>query len=155
SVLRAEPVTAPTETQELASFTHRIGDSDVLYLGSNAYAPWALLNASVSALDPNVISQGRASLRSGNNGLGPLDFGSVDPSDLDRFAYVITSNTPYAAPPPPNFHLVAQRRLYELWQRQGPTPNRQTLDPSAPGAVLNCRTAAGRKLAHRPGRADV
>ncbi len=155
SVLRSEPVAAPAEGRELAAFSQRIGDARVLYLGSSAYAPWQLRGASVSAVDPNVLTQGLATLRANVNGVGPLGFASVDPSDLNRFSYVITSNTAYASPPPPNFHLVDSRRLYQLWQRRGPTPERETLNGSTPGTVLSCRNPALRKLAHGGGVAGV
>jgi hypothetical protein len=156
SALRTEPVGAPTEGQELASFHHQIGDSSVLYLGDDAYAPWDLRAAAVSGLAPNVLSQGQAALRTGAQNTGLLDFDSVDPADLDHFRFVITSNTPYASAPPANFRLVRRSRLYELWRRTGPTMPRRSLDaPNAPGALLDCTNPSERRLAHSDGVANV
>ena len=154
--LRNEPVGAPEAGRELAAFHRSIGDSGVLYLGDDSYASWELRSAAVSALDPNVLSLHEASGRPSKPFGGQLDFDSVSSSSLDQFDYVITSNTAYASQPPTNFRLVASSRLYQLWRRTGPTVPRDSLDPSgAPGAVLNCRTAAGRALRRTAGEASI
>jgi hypothetical protein len=110
----------------------------------------------VTSIDPNVVSDATAVAKSAKPFSGQLDFDSVTSSSLDRFAYVITSNSAYASQPPSNFKLVQARSLYALWQRVGPTRPRQTLDAAgAPGVILDCKTPAGRQLSRRQGAASV
>ncbi len=155
-VLRNEPVQETESNRELAAFAARIDDATALYLGHDEYAPWALRPAAVATIDPSVLSQAGAVANPTKPFSGQLDFDSVTPSTLDRFAYVITSNSTYASQPPSNFRLVESRRLYSLWQRIGPTAPRRSLDPAgAPGAILNCTTPAGRRLRRSHGVASL
>ena len=156
--LRNEPVQAPTAGRELAELHRITGDAPILFLGDDDYAPWQLRESAVSALAGNTPSVGGAAARPGKPYVfaTALDFDSVQPSDLDRFPYVITSNSSYASQAPANFRLVSTTSLYQLWKRTGRTPSRQVIEPpGAPGAVLNCRSSAGRKLRHARGQASV
>jgi hypothetical protein len=86
----------------------------------------------------------------------PLDFDSVQAATLDRFTYVITTRTGYASSTPSNFLLARRTRLFELWRRTGPTAERQPFETGpAPGAVLDCRVPAYRRLARQTGQAGV
>jgi hypothetical protein len=157
-VLRNEPVQAPAAGRDLAAFHRNIGSSSVLFLGDDDYSPWQLRPAAVSALAANTPALGGASTRPGKPWVygAELDFDSVLPSDLEKFPYVITSNTPYASQRPSNFRLLASTPLYELWERIGSTTPRSVLEPSgAPGAILDCRSPLGRKLRHEHGIASV
>lgn len=139
--LRDDPVQAPEAGRELSSFHRTIGDSTVLFLGSDEYARWQLRDSDV--LTANSVTRGGTPVPPNTQ----ADFNSVDPADLDRVAYVITSNTPYATQPYSNFRLVASERLYSLWERRGPTTPRAALGPlGEPGTMLDCRSALGRKL---------
>jgi hypothetical protein len=156
--LRSEPVQAPTATRDLAELHRITGNAPILFLGDDDYAPWQLRESAVSALASNTPSAGGVTARPNKPYVfaTATDFDSVQPADLDHFRYVITSNSPYASQAPANFRLLATTPLYQLWQRTGPTVARQVIEPSgAPGAVLDCRSAAGRKLSHRPGEASV
>lgn len=157
-VLRNEPVEAPEAGQELATFHPVIGDSSVLFLGDDDYSPWQLRPAAVASLSPNTHSLDLAGARPTKPWVygQALDFDSVLPADLDRFSFVVTSKSPYASQAPANFRLLGGTRLYQLWQRTGPTSARQVLEPSgAPGAVLDCRSRLGRKLRAARGIASV
>lgn len=86
----------------------------------------------------------------------PLFFTSVSASTLNLFDYVITTRTTAATAPPPNFHLVGESRSYEVWQRVGPTrPFRVLPSPGVPGAILDCRAPAERRIARAHGFAMV
>lgn len=142
--LQNEPVLAPESVRELASFAPRIGDSQVLYLGLDEFAPWELRPASVVTPPGwgHIYGQIRPS-KPYSFGVDQLDFDSIVPTDLNNFRYVITSDTSYQSQPPANFRLVASERLYDLWERTGPTPIRWEMDASnAPGAILDCRTSS-------------
>jgi hypothetical protein len=85
-----------------------------------------------------------------------FDFDSVPSNELDRFTFVILPRSAYTSQPPSDWHLVRTLASYELWQRIGLTPPHRTLDEGGnPGAVLNCRTAAGRSIAASAGTAMV
>jgi hypothetical protein len=157
--LRDEPVQAPEAGRELAAFARTIGDSSVLFLGDDDYAPWQLRPAAVTALTGDTHTPGSAigrSQRSFPVEGQAVDFDSVIPADLDRFRFVITTNTAYTSQPPSNFRLLSSSRLYELWERTGPTAPRLALDPpGAPGAVLDCSSPLGRTLRRARGVASV
>ena len=157
-VLRNEPVQAPEAARELASFQRTIGSSTVLFLGDDDFAPWQLRPAAVSALSPNTPRLNPPAARPNKPYVAaqPLDFDSIDPPDLDHYRYVITTSTPYASQAPANFRLVASEPMYALWQRTGPTIPRLVIEPpGAPGAVLDCRSAAGRRLQRASGEASI
>lgn len=156
--LRNSPVQAPEGTRELAAFSRTIGRSPVLFLGDDDYAPWQLRPAAVTALSQDTASLAGATTRPNKPWVSgePLDFDSPANGDLNRFPYVITSNTPYASQTPSNFRLVASRTLYDLWQRTGPTKPRGIIEPpGTPGAILDCHTPAGEKLIRHKGEASV
>ena len=156
--LRNVPVQAPEASLELAAFSHTIGDSAVLFLGDDDYVPWQLRPAAVTSLSRNGISLSAATTRATKPWVSgqALDFDSVDPADLDRFRFVVTSDSAYASQPPANFRLRKAARLYNLWERVGPTTPREILEPSgAPGAILNCSTPTGRRVSTERGQASV
>lgn len=156
--LRSEPVGASETSRELSAFHRVIGSSAVLFLGVDDFAPWQLQPAAVTTLSPPTASQFQAQTRPNKPFISgqALDFDSVLPGDLDRFRYVVTSNTQYASEVPANFRLIANAPLYQLWERAGPTVARQVFEPpGAPGALLNCRSPAGRRLRSLRGQAAV
>jgi hypothetical protein len=156
--LRDEPVWPAESTQELLGLDRVTRGHTVLFLGNSDYATWLFHDSKLSALASNTRSLAQAAPRSNKPPVygTALDFDSVDPASLDRFRWVVTSNTSYASQVPQNFRLVRRLLMYELWERTGPTVPRQTIEPSgAPGAVLDCRTKAGRELSREHGMASV
>ena len=156
--LRNAPVQAPEAVRELAMFSHTIRDSPVLFLGDDDYSPWQARPAGVTALSPSTVSLGDAKTRANKpwmNGQA-LDFDSVDPADLDRFLYVVTSSGAYASQAPASFRLVKRSLLYDLWKRTGPAIPHRVLDPpGTPGAILNCATPLGKTLKSARGQASI
>jgi hypothetical protein len=75
------------------------------------------------------------------------DFDTLDPGQLDKFDYAITTTAAYNSTPPPNFEPVESAGDYVLWQRRGDTPRSKVLPgeghegPAAvfqPGAPFHC-----------------
>jgi hypothetical protein len=127
-----------------------------LALFEDLYLQWELLGESVSS--PLIASPINAFADTKLWAPGQsIDFDFVSAQTLDQFAYVITTRTADQSLPPPNFHLVGSSRSYEVWQRSGPTPPHQILpaERNAPGAILDCRTPGGRRIAREPGYAVV
>lgn len=157
-VLRGEPVGSTVQTAELDQLRSVVGSSPTLFLGNDDFAGWELRGVrlaypSVSAFPaPLHVSLSTKPYEYGD----PFDFDSIASSQLDDFAFVITTNTPFASQPPPNFKLIRTLALYQLWRREGPTRARSSIDPGGgPGAILDCHTAAGARLSRRRGVASV
>jgi hypothetical protein len=149
--LRDAPVQAPVPSQNLESFHRFIGPRRVMFLGNDDYAGWLLRDAQVAG------PPGNQRLDKPFGGFGQAaDFDSIDPGALHAFPFVVTTNSPYNSQPYENFRLVATTRFYELWKPVGPTVSRRVIEPpGSPGAVLNCRTAAGRRLRAQHGVASI
>jgi hypothetical protein len=156
--LQDAPVQAPAPGRDLEAFHRTIGRSPVLFLGSDDYVSWLLGDSPVvgpngpAAAGVGVAARPNKSPASDQ----AIDFDSIQPSELDRFRYVVTSNSGYNSQPYENFRLLASGRFYDLWQRTGPTLARQVLEaPGAPGVILSCRSATGRRLRLARGLASI
>jgi hypothetical protein len=157
-VLRGSPVWSSQQTAELSRLRATIGGATALFLGGDDYAGWELSGVRLAYPQisgfPSPVTVARSSVPYVYG--QPFDFDSIDAKQLDRFTYVITTNTPFASQPPANFSLARSLPLYQLWRREGPTGERASIDPGgAPGAVLNCATPAGRRLRAARGIAAV
>jgi hypothetical protein len=109
--------------------------------GTLARAPAGYVPEEISAREDKVWQQGQAA-----------DFDSLDPGQLDKFKYAITTTTGYQSTPPLNWKPVEEDGDYVLWQRSGESPRAKILpdeDGNHPGAILPC---PGGKPG-RPGRA--
>jgi hypothetical protein len=153
--LRSGAVGPPTHADELASFRSTIGRGPVLYLGRDQFAAWELFHARLGTPVLNHYNQkGLPSRFPSNDEQVKLDFDALTPQQLDLYPYAVTTAASYQSEPPPNFELVRSTPDYLLWKRTGPTAPRETLDePDGPGAVLDCKSAAGRALLRRGGGA--
>jgi hypothetical protein len=145
---------------ELRTLRSVLGGRPTLVLFYDDFFQWELLGQHVSSpvVAANVPGAVEVPLRSTKPwSFGQdLDFDSVDASTLDRFDFVITTRTAAQSQPPPNFHLAAVSRSYEVFRRLGPTPEHQVLPESGSyGAVLNCRAPAARQISHERGMALV
>jgi hypothetical protein len=154
--LRSAYVGPPAHQNQLISLRPLVKGTPVLFLGDDYYIGWRLFDATVTAPPDEApipfTLRGQKSSAPGE----PLDFDSVDAATLNRYEFVITTRTAYASTPPPNFRRVAVTADYEVWRRTGPTPDHSILNEgSAPGAILDCATPAGRHLSRERGTAVV
>jgi hypothetical protein len=127
-----------------------------LFLPEDHYVTWELAGTKLSVTSVwSILSEVPVAPRKVVVG-APVDFDAIDAATLDHFEYVITTRTVAQSQPPSNWHLTAETRWYELYHREGPTAPRDILEPSGlPGAVLDCHTQAGAKLARTHGIAAV
>jgi hypothetical protein len=156
-VLRDAPVGPSNHEQELLGLRRVLHGRPTLVLFYDDYFKTELLGVPVSS--PLLASPIPAAVQPQKPWVygQALDFGSVSAATLNQFDYVITTRTHAQAAAPPNFHIVASSPSYEVWQRIGPTPD-FSVPPGAsghPGAVLDCRTPAGRSIADGRGTATV
>lgn len=144
--LRDARVGPTAHEQELASVRVRLGHHRTLFMGKDDFAQWELHGKRV-AVGRLFYAPAIAPVRPSKRVRTPdqIDFDNFLPETLDRFHYVISSNTPYQSAAPPNFKLVARTPSYLLWERHGQTALRYPVDPNgAPGAILDCTSALGR-----------
>lgn len=155
-VLKDGQVDPTDHFSELRSLRTLLHGRPTLFLVYDDYFKWELLGEPASSLLlPSPIPAFVARQKPWSYGQA-LDFDSVNAATLNRFDYVITTRTLAQSQPPPNFVPVGHSASYEVWRRHGLTRAFGVLRESgAPGAVLNCRTSAGRALAHRVGTAAV
>lgn len=120
--LANEPVWPSESNNELLSLDKVTRGHTLLFLGATDFTDWLFHDSMMSALAPNSGSLGQAlpRLTKPNAYSSALDFDSVDTSELNRFQYVITTNTPYASQPPEAFRLARAFPMYELWRREEP-----------------------------------
>lgn len=145
-------------TTELRSLRRFLQGRPTLALFHDDYIHWELLGQQVSSpIGPiggpiGVLFNSQKPWVPGQ----PIDFDSVTGATLNSFDYVITTRTYAQSQPPPNFHLITSSRSYEIWARIGPTPTHEVLPESGSfGAVLDCSTAAGHRIASKRGYAMV
>jgi hypothetical protein len=141
---------------ELRSLRPLLHGRPTLALFYDDYVQWELLGSPVtSPLLPSVVPAPIRPAKPWSFGQ-PLYFTSVTASSLNRFEYVITTRGAAAGVPPPNFRPIGHSRSYEVWQRVGVThPFRVLPSPGEPGAVLDCSTPAGRRIARMHGSVVV
>ncbi len=145
TALRGASVSATSHANQLIAQRSLLRHGPTLLLFDDRYARWELLGVTLSS--PAAYGYGRevrVSLRPGKS-LVTFDFDSVPSRVLDRFRYAVTVRGPYASAPPANWRLRRRLPSFDVWERHGATPARQTLvERDRPGAVLAC--PAGRPL---------
>jgi hypothetical protein len=176
-VLRDGPVGPRHRAEQLAALRPLIGQQATLFLGADDYVHWELRGANVATPPEPLYTRtvvplrttkarrrpgrldpvGAATTTNRLAGVGlAFDFDSVPSGVLNRFAFAILPRSGYRSVPPANWRLVKTTGSYELWRRAGPTRPRQTLNEfDNPGAILDCATGAGRRIASQPGVAMV
>jgi len=156
--LRGSRVGPSDHERELARLDRMLAGHTVLFLGQDDFAAWELRHTHLAYLTLYTIPSPPVPFRAERPFVvgQPADFGTVTPKGLDAFGYVVTPRSAFASVPPPNWRLVATTPSYQAWARTGPTAPYSIMSTgSAPGAVLNCSTAAGRRLRRTPGIALV
>jgi hypothetical protein len=141
---------------ELRSLRPLLHGRQTLALFYDDYVSWELLGTPVSSpLLGSPIPVGFSPAKPFTYGT-PIDFDSITAADLDKYSYAITTRSDGLSQPPPNWRLVGSSRSYEVWQRVGPTSPHQILSEGGnPGAVLDCRLPADRRISRLPGYAMV
>jgi hypothetical protein len=162
--LRFAVVGSKTHQHELASFRPLLHGKRVLNLGYDDFVYWELNDARIAQpkggtgptrVPSLVVAVNLRPEKPSQLGYS-FDFDSLQPASYEEFEYVIAPRDGRLSSPPTNLVLIAQTQDYDLFRRDGPTPRRRILDEGYyPGAVLNCQTPAGRRIASLPGTAAV
>jgi hypothetical protein len=156
--LRGARVRPSERGPDLAAFRHVVDGQPTAYFGRDNFAPWELRGALLRGFQSYDTPLGTGLPERPDKAETDADHPAVDvdPPTLDMFRYFVMPRTAYASRMPGNFRPVARTRWHVLWERTSPTLPRAILDEGeAPGKVLDCDTAAGRRLAGRAGVAYV
>jgi hypothetical protein len=126
-------------------------------LMADHFASWELREAKLSSPTPyGAVPAVPFALRKPFPIDGTMDVDALQPSSLESFRYLVTTSSRYASEMPPNWKLVASTKSFDLWKRAGTTGTRAILNEgAAPGALLDCKTTAGRRLRRSAGVAGV
>jgi hypothetical protein len=155
--LRYAYVGPTAHADDLRSLEPMLGRSRTLFLGWDNFIKWELAGTPVD--QPNPEEPGPVVEMRPQKGWTPgqaVEFSDIQPATLNHYRYVIGPRDPAASKPPSNMKLIRTTRYYEMWERQGSTPETQILaEGPEPAAVLNCATAQGRALMHTGGEAAV
>jgi hypothetical protein len=157
-VLRGLPVESSQQRDQLEALRSTVRPGRTLFLGVDDHAGYRLRGVRVGYFASGPPSPFPISARPDKPwvlGLPP-DWDSLDARTLDRFRFVITVRSAFASAPPPNFRLVKQNGLYQVWERMGSTQPRSTIESAdVPAVPLDCKTAKGRRIARKSGEAAV
>ena len=155
--LRGAFVGPADHERELDTIRPLVQGANVLFLPADFFANWELRGTLLSGIvNPQPVQiDSRPQKAFGES--RTLDFDWITSAGLNNFNFVVSPRTAYRSEPPANFHLVKVTRSYELWKREGLTPEREVLagEGPDPGAVLDCGTAEGRRISRRAGWARV
>ena len=163
--LRSGRVGPEERRAELVSLRPIVDGHKVLMLLYDDFARWELPRSPLKGPAVGSVDGVRPEKRGHRSDPGdprgdrsdPGDFDLFLPGALDQVDYAISTRTLNRSEPPPNFRLERRGRFYELWRRSGPTPMRYVLpnEGASSGAVLDCGSRAGRRLARRAGWARL
>jgi hypothetical protein len=158
-VLRGSQVAPDAQFDQLRELSKRAGTRPTVFLGNDDFVGWEMRRTRLSYVSstglPSPIPLEHRPEKAWVYGQ-PLDFDSVPARYLDGFEFVVTTRSAYESQAPANFRVVARTPQYLLWERRGPTPARSTVDrDGAPGALLDCRRPAARRLSRKRGVAHV
>ena len=158
-VLRQAPVGPDDHAAQLAEIRPLVQGEPVLFLGRDDFIGWELAGSGdITGIVTNFydVEDARPRFKKGEGGGEKFDVDAVFPKTLDSFRYVLATTGEPASGVPPRFREVARTTDYVLYERTGSTGKRRTLDEgTAPGAVLDCDSPAGRAVAKGRGTAVV
>jgi hypothetical protein len=154
--LRVSQVGPTDHLRELRSLRPLLHGRPTLFLGDDDFVAWELAGVPVGG--PVMNATPSLTLRAQkpwSYGLG-VDVDSIDASALNAYEWVIAPRDAAASEPPPQLRLVRTTRSFALWRRVGRVQPRAVLaEGDAAGALLSCRTPAGRALLRAGGIAAV
>jgi hypothetical protein len=153
--LRYGPVGPTARVDQLESFRPLLAGKKTLYLGYDEFDRWELAGVPVTGIA--VGATPLVPLREGKWEYGEaVDFDTVPASTLNEYEYVLSPRDAAGSAPPANLKPIAGTEAFVVYKRVGKVPERSILDEGQwPGAVLDCKSAAGRRIVEKRGIAAV
>jgi hypothetical protein len=158
AALREAPVGTTPRTADLEALRPIVEGNRVLYLVPDRFSSYRLRGVRVGSPGGYVPSQDVPARRAKRWDQGlPLDLDTVETERMDQFRFAITTSAPFQSTRQKNWVPTHVTPSYTLWRRFEAAPPHGVLDDERgdPGAVLDCRDPAGRRLAGRGGTAGV
>ncbi len=155
--LRFSPIGPTYHSEQLAEISPLLEDKPTLFLGNDDFVHQELPGVPVEEPFYGAVAEiATRPQKDFAEGAAAADFDTVPARKLNEFDYVITTSDPAGSQPPPQMKLIKQTPSYELWKRTGTVRERSILDEGQePGAVLDCKSPAGRKVLAGGGVAAV
>lgn len=157
--LRSAAVGPEAHATELAEVRAAVQGEEVLFLGRDDFIGWELRGSDeITGIVNNYYSveEVRGRFQRGEGGGEKFDVDAVFPRTLEEFRFILATRGEPASSPPPRFEPVVETENYVLYERRGLVGRRKTLDEGVePGAVLDCGTPEGRRVAAGRGTAQV
>jgi hypothetical protein len=159
--LRGAHVRPSERGHDLAAFRSIVDGQPTIYLGRDNFAPWELRGAHLLGFQSNdtrlALGIDEVPEKYAGDARQPaVDIDSVPRQFLAAARYMVAPRTAYASRPPAEFRPIKRTRWHVLWERRRALQPREILaEGEAPGKVLDCQTARGRRLARRQSVAYV
>ena len=153
--LRASSVGPTDHADELRTLRPLLDEQPTLFLGNDDYIRWELAGTPVRA---PVVGFEELPIRPRKAWVyeDAHDFDSVDAATFNSFDWIVTTRDAAGSAPPDGVRLVRQTPSFALWHRVGRVAPRSILaEGEMAGAVLDCRTPAGRAVLRGGGVAAV
>jgi hypothetical protein len=153
--LRASPVGPTDHVDELRDLRPLLHGRPTLFLGNDDFIRWELAGVPVRA---PVVGLQELRIRPRKSWVygKAHDFDSVNAATLNSYDWIVTTRDAAGSDPPPAVRLYRSTPSFDLWRRVGKVRRRSILaEGEMPGAVLDCRTPAGRAVLRGGGFAAV
>jgi hypothetical protein len=155
--LREAVVGVDAHASELRSIAATAPPGPMLVLDNSDWVEWNLYGVAVWR-PPLLYALHTVHTRAEKDWHGgePFDLDAVTAETLNRFHTVLTARSAAASAPPPGLRVLRRTRSFVLWERTGTVPPHETLpERAAAGAVLDCSTPDGARIAAGKGTAVV
>lgn len=153
--LRASSVGPTDHADELRTLRPLLHEQPTLFLGNDDYIRWELAGVPVRAPVVGFEELPIRPLKAWVYGRAH-DFDTVNAAELNSFDWIITTRDAAGSVPPAGVKFVRATPNYVLWHRVGRVDPRSILaEGEMAGAVLDCRTPAGRAVLRGGGVAAV
>jgi hypothetical protein len=153
--LRFDPVGPTARSEQLESFRSQLAGKKTLYLGYDEFDRWELSGVPMSGVAVGAVPI--VTVRDGKWEYGQaIDFDTVPATVLNQFEYVVAPRDAAGSEAPANMKRVGGSEAFVVYKRVGKVAERSILDEGQfPGAVLDCRSAKGRKVLDGGGVAAI
>jgi hypothetical protein len=158
AALRAAPVGSTPRTADLETLRPIVEGNRVLYLAPDRFSSYRLRGARVGSPGGYVPSQDVPARRAKRWDQGlPLDLDTVATERMDQFRFAITTSAPFQSTRQRNWVPTHVTPSYVLWRRFEAAPPHGVLEreDGEAGAILDCRSPEGRRLAAKGAIAGV
>jgi len=153
--LRISAVGPTSHLVQLRALRAQLHGEPTLFLGNDDFIVWELAGVPLSAPVVGYQTMPIPPQKAWQYSM-TLDIDAVDTAVINSVDWVITNRDAAQSQLPSQLHLFRATPDYQLWHRTGVVAPRKILNEGQDaGAILDCRTAAGRAIIRGGGKAAV